>query len=311
MTKPAAHVAARPSKQAIHGWLILDKPEGISSAQAVGAVKRFLRPKKIGHAGTLDPLASGILPLALGEATKTVQFTMDASKSYRFTVRWGEQTTTDDREGEVMEHCDKRPSREDILAVLPSFIGEISQFPPIFSALKVNGKRAYDLARAGEAVELKARPVMIHDLQLLDCPDADHAVFEVNCGKGTYVRSLARDFGEKLGCLGYCSQLRRTRVGKFSESDAISLESLEEIGHNAHPFDGVFPVEAVLDDIPELRLEGELADKLRNGQVLQAVHCGAKPGEEISQIRVMDGSCLLAIGKIEHGLLRPVRVFNL
>ena len=210
----------------MHGWLVLDKPVGMTSTQAVGAIKRLFTRKRAGHAGTLDPLASGCLPIALGEATKTVPFVMDGRKVYRFTVRWGEERDTDDADGRVTATSDARPTRAAIEALLPRFTGTIAQVPPRFSAIKIEGERAYDLARDGETVELAARPVEIHRLELVDMPDADHAEFEAECGKGTYVRALARDIGRALGCFGHVEALRRKAVGPFGENDMISLEQL-------------------------------------------------------------------------------------
>ena len=205
-------MARRKKGNPVHGWLILDKPLGATSTQALGAVKRIYEAQKAGHAGTLDPLATGILPIAFGEATKTVSFAVDGEKAYRFTVRWGQETNTDDAEGDVVERSDKRPARSDIEAILPEFVGEISQRPPAFSAIKVEGNRAYDLARDGEIVELEPRLVVIEELRLVDMPDPSTAVFEAECGKGTYVRALARDMGRRLKCYGHVVALRRTIV---------------------------------------------------------------------------------------------------
>ncbi|MCB1434553.1 MAG: tRNA pseudouridine(55) synthase TruB, partial [Alphaproteobacteria bacterium] len=217
----------------VHGWVILDKPYGMTSTQAVGKVRWLFNAQKAGHGGTLDPLATGLLPIALGEATKTVSHAMDGRKIYRFTAHWGEERSTDDLEGEVTAQSVERPTVTQIEAILPRFTGEIQQAPPAFSAIKVAGERAYDLARAGEAVDLAPRPVHIEDLNLVDIPDTDHATFEVTCGKGTYIRSLARDMGRALACLGHVSMLRRIAVGPFTETDMISLEKLEELRHKA------------------------------------------------------------------------------
>ncbi len=217
-------MARRKKGQPINGWLILDKPLGLTSTQALARVKRLFDAQKAGHAGTLDPLATGVLPIAFGEATKTVSFAVDGEKSYAFAVRWGAETTTDDAEGEVTQRSDKRPGEGEILALLPQFTGEIMQVPPQFSAVKIDGDRAYDLARDGEQVVLHARPVQIAALRLIDMPNADTAVFEADCGKGTYVRAIARDMGRALGCYGHVIELRRTRVGPFEEGDAWSIE---------------------------------------------------------------------------------------
>ena len=246
-------MARRKKGRAIHGWLVLDKPVGMTSTQAVGAVRRLFDARKAGHAGTLDPLATGVLPIALGEATKTVPYAVDGTKHYRFTVRWGAGTDTDDAEGEITDTRELRPAREAIEALLPRFTGEIMQTPPAFSAIKIDGNRAYDLARAGEVVELEARPVQIDSLTLVDMPDADTSVFEARCGKGTYVRALARDMGTELGCLGHLIALRRTRVAPFDEAEAVSLAALEaaaEQGEDAlHAL--LRPIEAALQDLAD------------------------------------------------------------
>ncbi|MEM9357543.1 MAG: tRNA pseudouridine(55) synthase TruB, partial [Pseudomonadota bacterium] len=213
-------MARKKKGRPVHGWLVLDKPLNMTSTSAVARTKRMLSAQKAGHAGTLDPLATGILPLAFGEATKTVSYAMEGEKAYQFTVRWGAETETDDAEGRIIQKSEKRPSRNDIEACLDKFRGTIEQVPPKFSAIKLDGNRAYDLARDGEAVELQSREVEIKQLELLDTPDDETAVFAATCGKGTYVRSLARDFGRDLGCFGYVIALRRTRVGPFDESSA-------------------------------------------------------------------------------------------
>lgn len=302
----------KPPKQVINGWLVLDKPLGLSSAQAVGAVKRLLRPQKIGHGGTLDPLASGILPLALGEATKTFQFAAANEKAYRFTVRWGEERTTDDAEGEVVQASEKRPAPAQIEAALPEFTGEIMQAPPDFSAIKLDGKRAYAKARAGEAVSIPARPVQVHALRLLNCPDAEHAEFEMHCGKGTYVRAIARDLGRKLNCLGYVSALRRTKVGNFAQKDAISLENLEKLVHSAALDELLLPVSSVLDDIPAVELDPTAAHRLQNGNpVLLSPADSTRFETEPTTVQALQGRKLVAIGTAFAGELKPVRVFNL
>ena len=290
----------------VHGWVVVDKPLGISSAQVVARVKRAFNAAKVGHGGTLDPLASGILPLALGEATKTVSLVMDGAKSYRFTVRWGEATSTDDREGEVTATSDRRPSREDILAILPRFVGEIEQAPPAFSSIKIDGRRAYDMARAGETVELAVRKVRVNALTLLDMIDADHTDFEVHCGKGFYIRSLARDMALALGTVGHVMVLRRTSVGTFSEAQAISLEKLEEMGHKDSTLWPLIGIRQVLDDIPALCLTQDEATSLRQGRALYRPDLAA------------DGILLacceekpVAIVANEGGAIRVVRVFNL
>jgi tRNA pseudouridine 55 synthase len=306
-------MARKQKKNDVHGWVVLDKPFGMTSTQAVGAVKRIVGTSKAGHAGTLDPLASGMLPIALGEATKTVPFVMDGEKVYRFTVRWGAETTTDDTEGTVVATSETRPAPEAITAILDDFEGVIMQVPPAFSAIKVDGERAYDLARAGEEVELEARPIEIHALDLVDCPDADTAVFEAECGKGTYVRSLARDMGRRLGCLGHVVELRRLAVGPFGEDDMISLEMLETIRHSpAREGDLatlIRPVETALDDIPALAMSDADANRLRNGQSVLLRGRDA-PTFEGPGYAVCRGQ-LVALGEIERGAFAPKRVFNL
>lgn len=297
----------------IHGWIALDKPEGLGSTQALGKVKWLFNAAKAGHGGTLDPLASGLLPIALGEATKTVSFAMDGRKTYRVLVRWGEARTTDDREGEISALSDGRPSHVEIDAVLPRFEGEIWQTPPKFSAIKVKGERAYDLARAGEEVELTPRQVMIEKIELLGLPDADHAEFSVTCGKGTYIRSLARDMAEALGTVGHVARLRRTAVGPFGEKDMISLEKLEELVHKApgdNAMEGVLrPIETVLDGIPALAVKDAEAQRLRQGQ--KVLLRGANAPIAQDAVLVMWGQRPLGICSIEKGALTPKRLFNL
>ncbi len=295
----------------VNGWIILDKPSGITSTQAVARVKRAFNAQKAGHAGTLDPLASGLLPIALGEATKVASFAMDGVKMYRFTVCWGAATNTDDTEGTVVETCDARPSAEDIEAILPGYTGIITQTPPQFSAIKVDGERAYDLARQGESVALEARNVEISQLDLVRPCDEDHAEFEAECSKGTYVRSLARDFGRELGCLGHICALRRTRVGPFHESDMISLDKLEGLSHIAagsEPMkEFLRPVETALDDIPALAISREEAARMRQGQpvILRGrdapILCGT--------VFVSSHGSPVALAEAKQGALHPKRVF--
>ena len=304
---------AKIKRTPVHGWVILDKPYGMSSTQAVGKVRFLFNAEKAGHGGTLDPLASGLLPIALGEATKTVSYAMDGRKIYRFTARWGEERTTDDLEGEVSATSDKRPSRDEIEPILPRFTGEIMQAPPAFSAIKVDGERAYDLARAGEAVELAERPIQIEALTLVDIPDPDHATFEVTCGKGTYIRSLARDMGRALGTAAHVSMLRRVAVGPFTEAHMISLENLEELGHKAPGGDAkkgaLLPIETVLDGIPALAVDEEQARRLKLGQSVLLRGANAPIAEDA--VLVMSGGKPLGIGQISEGSLKPKRLFNL
>ena len=305
-------MARRKKGNPVHGWLILDKPLGAMSTQALGAVKRIYEAQKAGHAGTLDPLATGILPIAFGEATKTVSFAVDGEKAYRFTVRWGEETNTDDAEGQVTVRSDKRPTVEEIEDLLPQFTGEISQTPPAFSAIKIDGNRAYDLAREGEVVELEPRIVVIEALRLVDRPDASTAVFEAECGKGTYVRAIARDMGRALGCHGHVIALRRTRVGPFSEDDAVTLEELRAA---AEPADGgdigqfLLPVETALSDVPEIAVSQQDASNLAMGR---AVLIRGRDAPILSGLMYATfKGRIVALGEIEKGALHPTRVFNL
>ncbi len=297
----------------VHGWLVLDKPYDMTSTAALGAVKRLFNAAKAGHGGTLDPLATGVLPIAFGEATKTVQYVMEGEKAYRFTVRWGEERDTDDAEGEVTATSEKRPTREEIEAVIPGFIGEISQLPPKFSAIKVRGERAYDLARDGEEVELKPRIVLIHDLRLVDMPDENTAVFEAETGKGAYVRALARDMGRELGCLGHIAALTRTRVGPFRMEDAISLEKLEELRHKDAGREALrevlLPVETALDDIPALAVDRNQATRIFRGQQV-ILRGGDAPVNEETVLATWKGKPV-ALCTVEAGILKPRRVFNL
>ncbi len=297
----------------VHGWLVLDKPYDMTSTAALGAAKRLFNAAKAGHGGTLDPLATGVLPIAFGEATKTVQYVMEGEKAYRFTVRWGEERDTDDAEGEVVATSDRRPTREEIEAVLPGFVGEISQLPPKFSAIKVRGERAYDLARDGEEVELKPRLVLIHDLRLVDMPDGNTAVFEAETGKGAYVRALARDMGRELGCLGHIAALTRTRVGPFRLEDAISLEKLEELRHKDAGREALrevlLPVETALDDIPALAVDRNQATRIVRGQQV-ILRGGDAPVNEETVLATWKGKPV-ALCAVEAGILKPRRVFNL
>jgi tRNA pseudouridine55 synthase len=298
----------------VHGWIILDKPTGMTSTQAVGAIKRLFACKSAGHAGTLDPLASGCLPIALGEATKTVPFVIDGRKAYRFMVRWGDERDTDDADGSTVATSDQRPSRDTIEALLPAYTGTISQVPPRFSAIKVAGERAYDLARDGEQVELLARPVEIHRLALVNVPDADHAEFVAECGKGTYVRSLARDMGRALGCLGHIQALRRLGVGSFGENAMISLEQLTSMCHRAAAGEGsladaLLPVETALDDIPALAVSGADAARLQRGQAV--LLRGRDAPIFRGTVYVTASGQLVALAEMDRGEIVPKRVFNL
>jgi len=295
-------------KNKIDGWVVLDKPLGMGSTTAVGRVRWLFSAEKAGHGGTLDPLATGVLPIALGEATKTVPFVMDGRKEYRFTLRLGEARSTEDGEGEVTATSDVRPSDEAIRQALPRFLGDIEQMPPAFSALKIDGRRAYDLARAGEAVELKPRTVRIERLELLGRSGADHADFVVACGKGTYVRSLGRDLALMLGTVGHLSALRRTVAGPFREEAAISLPKLEALGHIPSLLGALAPVATALDDIPALALTEAQADRLRHGQPVFLTRDVPPSG---ALVRAETGSKLVALVRSDGVALQPVRVFNL
>jgi tRNA pseudouridine55 synthase len=312
--QPRPNNQPRRDKRDIHGWIVLDKPIGMTSTQAVAVVKRLFQAKRAGHAGTLDPLASGGLPIALGEATKTVPFVMDGRKRYLFTVRWGEERDTDDTEGQVVKTSEIRPTPETIRGLLPQFTGLIEQTPPRYSAIKVQGERAYDLARDGEVVELAPRPVEIHKLVLMEQKDNDHSIFEAECGKGTYVRALARDIGRILGCYGHICALRRTLVGPFGENDMILLEQLEALCNRAASGEGsladaLLPVETALDDIPALAVTRADAARLHRGQAVllrgrDAPNCSGT-------VYVTVAGRLLALAEIGNGELIPKRVFNL
>lgn len=252
-------------KPTVHGWLVLDKPLHLTSTQALGKARRLIGGKKAGHGGTLDPLATGILPLAFGEATKLIPYVMDGEKEYEFTVRWGLMRTTDDAEGDVTAQSPIRPAENAIFMAMQGFIGTITQIPPAYSAIKIDGQRAYDLARAGEAPEMAPRKVKIHELELVKIIDRDHASFRVTCGKGTYIRALARDLAQELGTYGHLTALRRTKVGPFTLKNAISLEKLEELGHKEAALTALLPIGSALDDIPGLTLTESDAQRLRAG----------------------------------------------
>jgi len=313
-TQGTGHRQKKRDKRDVHGWVVLDKPVGMTSTHAVSVVKRLFNAKRAGHAGTLDPLASGALPIALGEATKTVPFVMDGRKIYRFTVRWGEERDTDDAEGRVIANSDQRPSADAVRALLPSFTGSIQQVPPRYSAIKIDGERAYDLARGGEEIELAPRPVEIGRLELVNVPDPDHAVLEAECGKGTYVRSLARDLGRALGCFGHVSGLRRTAVGPFDEKAMILLEQLEALCHRAASgeaslADALLPVETALDDIPALAISRADAARLQRGQAVLLRGRDAPNFRGVVYVTV--SGQLLALAELDRGEIVPKRVFNL
>ena len=309
-------MARRKKGNPVHGWVCLDKAYEAGSTSMVGKVRWLYSAQKAGHAGTLDPLATGILPIALGEATKTIPFMVDAAKSYEFTVKWGENTSTWDVEGEVTAVSDIRPSADEIFSILHEFSGHISQVPPKFSAMKVDGKRAYDLARAGEDFALKARDVRIDKI---DCTDADEhtASFTVDCGKGTYIRSLARDMAARLGTCGHVIKLRRTRVGPFIEKDSFSVDVLEKLPYEGRVLEALRPVETALDDIPDLAITDEDAAHLKHGRAiaLSSDYAPRVPQADLKAettlICAFNGEKPVALCEVRGGSLHPKRVFNL
>ena len=310
--EPSSPQARKREKRDVHGWIVLDKPVGMSSTHAVSVVKRLLQAKRAGHAGTLDPLASGVLPIALGEATKTVSFVMEGRKVYRFTVRWGEERDTDDAEGRITAVSAERPSADTISAALPRFVGQITQVPPRFSAIKIDGERAYDLARDGESVEIAARPVEIHRLELIETADQDHAKFMAECGKGTYVRALARDLGRMLGCQGHVAALRRTAVGPFGENVGVRLDALQRLRPDetaAAERAALLPVETGLAALPALRVSAADAGRLARGQAV--LLRGRDAPVMAGWVAVSSQGALIALAEVEKGELRPRRIFNL
>jgi tRNA pseudouridine55 synthase len=304
-------MARKRKGREVSGWVCLDKAVGQTSTAAVASVKRLFGAAKAGHAGTLDPLASGSLPIALGEATKTVPFVQDSRKVYRFTILWGAETDTDDAEGKVVATSERRPERDTLLALLPEFTGEIMQVPPAFSAVKIAGARAYDLAREGESVELAERPVAIYRLDLVETPDADHAVLEAECGKGTYVRSLARDLGRRLGCFGHVVALRRLAVGPFDETAMVTLEALidaREAG-TVETMDAFLkPIGFALGDLPEIAFQSGDAARIRRGQSVILRGRDAPMSAVVAQGTHFGKT--IAIGEIERGEFHPKRVFT-
>ena len=309
-------MARRKKGDLVNGWVCLDKPYELGSTDAVSKVRRLFNAQKAGHAGTLDPLASGILPIALGEATKTVPFMMEAQKVYRFTIAWGISTASIDREGEIIGRSDVRPSVEAVRAVLPSFVGEIDQTPPQFSAIKVDGQRAYDLAREGVEFELASRKVTIHEAEVTDAPDADHVEITIRTGKGVYVRSMARDIAVLLGAEGHVSALRRERVGPFSTENAVTLDFLTDLVHRDAAFEGLLPVATALDDIPELAITDQDAFSLRQGRPIvllprqvETLKSSLRDGSRT--VSAFQGQTLVCLGQLRAGRLEPDRVFNL
>ncbi len=301
-------MARKKKGRAISGWLVVDKPLGLTSSAVVNKVKWAFDAQKGGHAGTLDPDATGVLAIALGEATKTVPYITDAEKAYRFTIRLGQATNTDDAEGEVIATSEMRPSDADILAALPKFTGQIMQVPPQFSAVKVDGERAYKRARDGEEMDLAARPLFVESLELVERPDADHAVLEMVCGKGGYVRSMARDLGAELGCYAHVTQLRRVWSGPFEVEDAIPFKILDEMAKDPALDEYLMPISVGLQDLPEVHLTPEGAARIRNGNPGMVLAANLEYGDECW---ASYQGTPVAIGIYKAGELHPSRVFVL
>jgi tRNA pseudouridine55 synthase len=305
---------------AVHGWVVVDKPRGVTSTDVVGVVRRVFDAQKAGHAGTLDPMATGVLAVALGEATKTVPYAMESDKTYRFTACWGEGRDSDDAEGNVTATSPVRPTHNQIEAVLPRFVGDISQVPPCYSAIKVQGERAYDLARDGEAVVLEPRTIQVHEARLLGQPDPDHSEFEIVCGKGTYVRAWVRDLAVALGTVGHVSELRRLAIGHFLAADAIPLDMLRSFMHSPAAFEHLRPISTALDGIPALAVTGPDAVRLRSGNpILMRANLFARIAEEAGTSDDLQGLTVylstaagepVALAELQEGELRPFRVFN-
>jgi len=316
-------MSRRKKGEDVSGWVVLDKTDDMTSTHAVSAVRRVFNAQKAGHAGTLDPLASGVLPIALGEATKTVPWLMEAKKTYLFSIKWGVSTDTQDREGREVARSGVRPSPEAIRAALPAFLGQIEQIPPQFSAVKVDGERAYDLARAGEAVELEPRQVMVYEAELAGTEGEDLATFRFRSGKGFYIRALVRDLAAKLGAEGHVWRLRRTAVGPFTEAESVTLDELQLLGQKGAASERLKPVETALDDIPALAINGEDAFKLRQGRpivLLPHVVETLKPqfrdrtiaGQDASRaaVALFQGKAV-ALGDVRAGQFKPTRVFHI
>lgn len=302
-------MARRRKGRAITGWLIVNKPAGLTSTAIVNKARWAFRAQKAGHAGTLDPLATGLLAIAFGEATKTIPFAQEGMKSYRFTVRFGERTTTDDAEGEVIARSEQRPSDEEICAALPAFEGDIEQIPPQFSAVRVDGERAYDLAREGVALDLAARPLWVERLALLSRPDPDTAELELICGKGGYVRSIARDLGEALGCHAHVTALNRTASGAFTLENAIAFEQLDAIREAGEEEDGdthLLPLQAGLSELPEVPVGAPEAARLRSGNAIPVAVTELDYGDEAW---VSNDGVAIALVRYAGGMLNPKRVF--
>jgi len=291
----------------ISGWLVIDKPAGMTSTAVVNKVRWAMNAKKAGHAGTLDPEATGVLAVALGEATKTVPYVTDALKAYAFTIRLGQATNTDDAEGEVIASSDLRPDDDQIKTALAAFVGDIQQVPPQFSAVKIDGQRAYKRARDGEQMELAARPLWVEELVLTDRPDADHVTLEMTCGKGGYVRSIARDLGDALGCYGHVTRLRRLWSGPFQAESGLTLDRVEAMARSPELDGFLLPLEIGLEDLPELRCTAEGAARLKNGNPGMVLASDVEYGDECWAS--LDGRAI-AVGIYKSGELHPSRVFN-
>lgn len=303
----------------VHGWLAIDKPTDITSTRVVGILKRLYNAQKAGHGGTLDPLADGILPIAFGEATKTAQWAMDCDKEYVFTVEWGTSTVSQDKEGDVIATSDVRPTRADIEAILPQFIGDIAQIPPKYSAIKIQGERAYDLARDGEQFEIPARNVTVYEAEIADIPDSDHVTLRVVSGKGFYVRAMARDLAQALGAEGHVSQLRRTRVGALDEGMAVTLSDLEALAGNMSALtEHLQPLETVLDDVPIIDIESPDAAALKQGrEIVLLPHQvdewreGRGPDGNDRLALTVSANRAIALGEVRAGRFQPKKVFQL
>lgn len=303
----------------VHGWIAVDKPLDMTSTQVVGRLKRLFNAQKVGHGGTLDPLADGILPIAFGEATKTAQWAMDCDKEYVFTIEWGTSTSSHDKEGEVTARSDVRPSHDDIRAAIPAFIGEIEQVPPKFSAIKIDGERAYDLARDGEAFEIPSRQVSVYEAELLAASTQDHAVIRVVSGKGFYVRALARDLARALGAQGHVSQLRRTRVGAMDEDGALTLAAIEALGADKSALLGALsPIATVLSDLPQIEVDTGDAAAIRHGREIvllphinQKIRDMCRPGSDDRTAFATCDGIAVALGEVRAGRFKPARVFQL
>lgn len=312
-------MARKRKGRPVHGWLAIDKPLDMTSTQMVGRIKRLFDAQKAGHGGTLDPLADGILPIALGEATKTAQWAMDGDKEYVFTICWGRSTDSQDREGATIAESEVRPARAEIDTALQSFIGDIQQVPPNYSAIKVDGERAYDLARDGESFDLPSREVSLFEAEIVDVPDSDHATFRLVTGKGFYVRALARDLAAKLGAEGHVSALRRTRVGSLDEANSVTLAELETLSDDLEALDAhLLPVQSILDCMPQINIMQSDAAAIRQGReivllphLVEAFRAAKDPETQNRDALVLLDDVAVALGEVRAGRFRPKRVFQI